>query len=369
MKKFSDDDQQAELDELRKRLEQLTAEFAENEKSWRRAQQIELHLLEAEDLASLFRLMVAGLAKSFHLAQVTLILCDPDHEVRHLLIAGGNQPEEFPGLMFVDSLSGIAPQYVALRSPWLGAYTAADHQLLFPGNIALKSVAVIPLQRQDRLMGSLNFGSDDPHRYTENHATDILAHIGKIASFALENSVNRARLFRAGSIDVLTGWHNRRYLQARLKEEVGRSRRERCMVSCLMIDLDKFKHVNDEHGHLAGDAVLREVAQRIESEIRVNDVAARYGGEEFVVLLPATNLKGAKVIAERIRAAVCEDSIDLGHGVTETITVSIGVSGVIPDIEVNDLKTVGDALLAHADVALYAAKSAGRNQVAFDLAD
>lgn len=369
MKIFSDDNQQADFDELNGRLEQLRTESVRNEKSWRRAQQIELDLLEAEDLASLFRLMVAGLAKSFRLEQVTLILCDPDHEVRHLLIAGGNQPEEFPGLKFVDGLSGLAPQYVALRTPWLGAYAAADHQLLFPGNPALKSVAVIPLQRQDRLMGSINFGSDDPQRYAENQATDILAHLGKIASFSLENTVNRARLFRAGSIDVLTGWHNRRYLQARLKEEIGRSRRERCMVSCLMIDLDKFKRVNDEYGHLAGDAALREVAQRIEAEIRVNDVAARYGGEEFVVLLPATNLGGAKVIAERIRAAVCAEPIDLGHGVAETITVSVGVSGVIPDSEVNDLKTVGDALLAHADVALYAAKSAGRNRVAFDAAD
>ncbi len=363
---LSDNDQQAVADRLRRQLAQLTEESAKNEKILRRAQRLELDLLEAEDLANLFHQIIDGLAASYGLQQVTLVLCDPDHEVRHLLIAGGNQPEEFRELKFVDGLSGLAPQYVAMRAPWLGSYAAADHQLLFPGSVALKSVALIPLQRQGRLMGSINFGSDNPHRYTDDHFTDVLAHLGTIASFALENAVNRARLFRTGSIDVLTGWHNRRYLQARLKEELGRSKRERCMVSCLMLDLDNFKRINDSHGHLAGDAVLREVAQRIESEIRVNDVAARYGGEEFVVLLPATNLRGANVIAERIRGAVCAEPVEMGHGVAEIVTLSVGVAGVMPENSENDLKTIGESLLAHADVALYAAKSAGRNCVRQD---
>lgn len=359
----SDDNPLTEADRLRKKLLQLSDEAVKNENILRRSQQREIDLLNAEDLASLFRRMVEGLGNNLGLKQVTLVLCDPDHEVRHLLIAEGNEPDDFPGVLFVDGLSGLAPQYVALRTPWLGKYNAADHQLTFPGHNNLKSVAMIPLRRQGKLMGSLNFGSADGLRFTEEHATDILAHLGIIASFALENAVNRVRLFRTGAIDVLTGWHNRRYLQTRMKEELGRSRRERCTVSCLMLDIDHFKQVNDNYGHLAGDAVLRELAQRIETEIRVNDVAARYGGEEFVVLLPATDITGAQVIAERIRVAVSATPIELGNGHAETITVSIGVAGVIPGREEDDLKTASEGLLAHADVALYAAKSAGRNRV------
>ena len=222
---------------------------------------------------------------------------------------------------------------------------------------------MIPLTYRRRLIGSINLGSTDPGRFTRTHAADFLAHLGVIASFCIENVVNRARLLRSGFTDVLTGWHNRRYLQVRINEEMARARRDGTHLVCLMLDVDHFKRVNDTWGHAAGDSVLRELAGRIDSQVRASDIAARYGGEEFVVLLPGTDNSSGELLAERIRRAIAASPFLLPNGEEVSMTVSIGIAGVTPDRDAEDLKTLGDALIARADVALYRAKSEGRDQV------
>ena len=361
--------QSADPDDVRLQLAELHAEVARNDGILHKSQARELALLQANDIRSLLRTMINTLAKSYGLAQVTVVICDPDHDVRHLLVAGGTQPEELPGLLFVDALVGLAPQYTMLTLPWLGPYSTSDHQLIFSGKSDIASIAMIPLVHKDKLVGSLNFGSEDASRFTRDRATDFLAHLGLIASFALENVVNRARLLRSGFTDVLTGWHNRRYLQVRMKEELARARRDCSNLVCLMIDIDRFKHVNDSHGHAAGDEVLCELAQRIESQVRASDIAARYGGEEFVVLLPNTDADSGVLLAERIRSAISSTSIDLRYNGSVTVTASVGIASVEPDSDDDDFKTIGDALIARADVALYAAKAAGRDQVAVETAN
>lgn len=361
--------QSDELAELRAQLAELHAEVARNDGILQKSQERELALLQADDIRSLMRTMLITMARSYDLAQVTVVICDPDHDIRHLLVAGGTQPEELPGLLFVDALLGLAPQYAMLTKPWLGPYSTSDHQLIFSGKGDIASIAMIPLIHKDKLVGSLNFGSADKSRFTRNHATDFLAHLGLIASFALENAVNRARLLRSGFTDVLTGWHNRRYLQVRMKEELARARRDGSNLVCLMIDIDRFKRVNDAHGHAAGDDVLCELAQRIESQVRASDIAARYGGEEFVVLLPNTDCDSGVRLAERIRRAIASTPIELRYDGSVTITASVGIACIVPDPRDEDFKTLGDALIARADVALYAAKAAGRDQVAVDAAN
>jgi diguanylate cyclase (GGDEF)-like protein len=348
--------------------EQLLARIESNERKMRRSQQRELRLLQANGLDALLHELLDGLKTSYGLQYVSVVLCDPDHDIRHLMLAAGVPAESYQCLLMVDSLLGLTPQYVALRSPWLGAYSACDHQLIFPGAGQLASIALIPLMHRSQLIGSINLGSTDGTRFTRELATDFLQHLGVIASFCIENAVNRARLLRSGFTDVLTGWHNRRYLQVRLAEELARARRERSYVVCLMLDVDHFKRVNDSWGHIAGDAVLRELANRIDSQVRASDVAARYGGEEFVVLLPDTDSAAAERLAERIRRAIAKSAFELPGGESVTVTVSIGIAAVCPEADAADLKTVGDALLARADVALYRAKSAGRDRIAIDAA-
>jgi two-component system cell cycle response regulator len=352
----------AELDEARRQLEELTTEVARNDEKLRRSQHRELQLLQSPNIDSLFREMTEGLRQSFGLECVSVVLGDPGHDVRHLLVTSVDGPG-IPNLHLVESLIGIAPQYVGLRRPWLGSYAACDHQLIFGNARDIASVAMIPLQYHGELIGSINLGSADADRFTIHHASDFLAQLGVIASFSIENAMNRARLRRSGFTDALTGWHNRRYLQARIKEELARARRDRSNLVCLMLDIDHFKSVNDSWGHAAGDAVLRELAQRIESQVRASDVAARFGGEEFVILLPNTAGEAGLQLAERVRGAVAATPFGLPDGGSTDVTVSIGIASLVPAADDQDFKSLGDALIARADVALYSAKAAGRDRV------
>lgn len=358
----------AELDATRRQLKAMTTAIASNDEKMQRTHRRELRLLQAETLDALIYALTEGLRVSYGLEFVSLVLCDPDHDVRHLLLANGTPAEDFDNLLIVESMSGLAPQFIALQRPWLGPFASCDHQLICPGAVNSRSIAMIPLTYRRKLLGSINLCSADSQRFTASHATDFLAHLGVIASFCIENAINRARLLRSGFTDVLTGWHNRRYLSVRLSEELARARRDGTRLVCLMLDVDHFKRVNDSWGHAAGDAVLREIAQRVESQVRASDVAARYGGEEFVVLLPGTDVAAARLLAERIRESVSGSPIELPGGDALTITASIGISEVQPAPTAKDLKTVGDSLIARADVALYAAKSAGRDRVMIEAA-
>lgn len=347
---------------LRQQIQQMRDEAKQNELLLRKSQQRELDILSAESLAGLLDGLTVGLAKSYAVDAATLVLADPDHAIRHLLIAEGAKLRRPAAVQFVDALTGLAPQYARLNRPWLGAYAAADHQIIF-GDAAYASVAMIALQRQGKLIGSINLGSRDPQRYRRGLASDFLSHLGVIASFAIENTVNRARLLRSGFTDVLTGWHNRRYLQVRLSEELARARRQRHEISCLFMDLDHFKQINDTYGHHAGDLVLAECAHRIDAEVRNSDVAARFGGEEFVVVLPDTNTDAALHLAERVLDAVNRAPVTLPDADAVQVTVSIGVASIAPATFDGDEKTLGEQLLRRADLAMYDAKSAGRNCV------
>ena len=239
----------------------------------------------------------------------------------------------------------------------------ADHHLLFPGILNLKSAALVPLPRKDRATGALCFGSRDATRFTRHHGTDFLAHLGAVAAVCIENAVNRARLLRAGITDFLTGWHNRRYLQQRLKEELARAQRRGGTIACLMIDIDKFKGINDGYGHLAGDNALKEVAHRIEAQIRSMDTAARFGGDELAILLPEATAADAAILAERIREVIAVVPFALNSQISRGLTVSVGVAAASPGRDEADLKAVADRLIADADAALYRAKALGRNRV------
>jgi two-component system cell cycle response regulator len=163
--------------------------------------------------------------------------------------------------------------------------------------------------------------------------------------------------FRAlAETDALTGTYNRRALDERLGAELERAGRYNSKLAILMLDIDEFKKVNDTFGHRAGDQVLCQLATILKRELRGVDLVARYGGEEFVVVLPETNLQGARNFAERILKRVAEH--DFGaDGTPVHVTISVGVA-TYPEVST----TVADDFLSYADQRLYQAKREGRNR-------
>ena len=194
--------------------------------------------------------------------------------------------------------------------------------------------------------------------------------INRLARKARAMARRGAECARRATIDPLTGVKNRGAFDAAMQHAVARARRYDEPLSLLFVDADHFKQINDRHGHPTGDEVLRSLAELIASEVRATDttargsrapLAARYGGEEFVVLLPRTPTEGAALVAERIRERAERAIHGDSAGTPVRATVSIGVSTLGPDEDV-------DGLLRRADAALYRAKAAGRNRVSIAIA-
>jgi diguanylate cyclase (GGDEF)-like protein len=157
--------------------------------------------------------------------------------------------------------------------------------------------------------------------------------------------------------DGLTGVPNKRYFMEALAREITRSQRHRRPLSLAMLDIDHFKAINDTHGHLAGDDVLRELCDRVSGIVRRDELFARYGGEEFVILLPESTLDAATRFAERVLSIVRDKPFGVGESQT-SVTVSVGLAETAGD---NDV--AAEQLIASADLKLYAAKTAGRDRV------
>ena len=162
-------------------------------------------------------------------------------------------------------------------------------------------------------------------------------------------------IYRMTIVDGLTQIHNKRYLFEALEKELIRARRYERDLSVLMFDIDFFKRINDQYGHLAGDHVLRELARIVQDRIRRDEVFARYGGEEFVIVLPETSLAGAVALAENLRERVGSHGFSF-QGEQIPVTISIGCALLQDDKAATDL-------IQRADEKLYQAKRSGRNRV------
>ncbi len=353
----------AEVRGLQRRLKVLMRWAEDNEERYRRFHAQELLLLSTTSLYELLLMVVHETRVKFRLDVITLAVIDPDHEIRHLLQHGGTDIDNLPQVVFVDRLGGLDALFAEPRAPRLGR-TQPDHGALFPPALPQPaSVALLPLVREGRIVGSLNLGSCDQERYRGTHSTDFLAHFGAVVAVCLENALNHERLRRVGLTDTLTGVSNRRYFDGRLAEELRRVQRERQALSCLFLDVDHFKRVNDTHGHGVGDYVLQDVARIIRAHLRNIDILARYGGEEFTALLPGTGREEALMVAERIRRAVRGHRFAYSGVDPLAITISVGISVLARVDRAVDPDEAGRELLERADQALYLAKEGGRDRV------
>ncbi len=163
--------------------------------------------------------------------------------------------------------------------------------------------------------------------------------------------------------DDLTNLYNRRFFFDKMHEEIQRAFRYKHSVSCIIMDLDHFKKINDTFGHLAGDSILRDVASIIRENCRKFDAAARFGGEELIIILPQTDLNNSVLVAEKIRGMVENHKTLIDGGKEIGVTISLGAAAITPHC--NDVETIGIELIKKADMALYNAKENGRNRVEY----
>jgi diguanylate cyclase (GGDEF)-like protein len=356
---------QAENKRLRQQLSMWHDRALETEALFRRHQDWEVELLTITTLDRLLLYLTQGMRDRFQVDVVRLLLDDDTHDVRGLLSRIGNNPRQFSDVIFV-SQPDTFPEYLAqLKQLYLGPIPAGQEEPLFNRQESVRSVALLPLLREQQLLGVLGIGSFNAERYTAEMGTYFLSRLGAICAVCLENAINRARLEIGSLTDALTGLHNRRSLDLRLKDELARACRYGQPLSCVFLDLDFFKQINDEYGHAAGDAVLMQLAERLHAALRACDIAARFGGDELTVLLPGTDADEAMRLANRIHRIIIAQPFKLTESVSLSLTASIGVATSLPLAEQHEMTRWDHDLLHAADMALYESKRAGRNRVSY----
>jgi diguanylate cyclase (GGDEF)-like protein len=248
---------------------------------------------------------------------------------------------------------GVAGWVAEHAAPALISDVAGDARFKsLPGQTtSMASLLCVPLSTREGVIGTITATSDRVNAFTSEHE-ELLTYLGS----SIVKDIENARLYRLSITDSLTKAFNRQYLFQRLPDEIERSKRYGDALSVLLFDVDHFKRFNDTHGHAAGDFVLKEIVRVVQGVVRDVDGLVRYGGEEFLLLLPKTDLAGASLLAERIRAAV--QLAELPWSQTRLqVTVSVGAAQ-------HAHADTDEGLLKRADEALYEAKSTGRNRVA-----
>lgn len=355
----------AENATLRARMAHLLEQAERNHDIMCRHQHFDLAIVGSSGFPDLIGTIFRVLPVISELDVVTLTLVDVDADIRTVMEKLGLDFSLFPDLLFVNDAEELSFPHDGAHSPKpiLGRYSSQAHARAFPTPPqGLASVALVPLMRNKRMIGSLNLGSCDPARFIPSLGTDFVEHMASIIAICLENVISNEMLKYIGLTDSLTGVYNRRYMDRRMLEEIARARRQGYPISCLYIDLDHFKHVNDTVGHQGGDEVLREIAGRIKDELRLSDALGRFGGEEFVALLIDADLDAASHVAERIRAGVAASPVTLSSSFKVPSTVSIGVA-TLELAQDQAIDASAQQLIARADAALYRAKESGRNRV------
>jgi diguanylate cyclase (GGDEF)-like protein len=219
------------------------------------------------------------------------------------------------------------------------------------------SYLCVPMMAQGEIMGIFHLRKDTPEDQEQMKAIgQFAATVAETMALALANLKLRETLRNQAIRDCLTGLYNRRYLEETLERELSRAKRKDKPLGIIMLDLDRFKQLNDTYGHEAGDHVLRTLGDLLQSHVRASDIACRYGGEEFVLILPEADAAVTFNRAEELRLAV-EALPVFYRGQQLGVTISLGVA-VRPQHGDS-----GETLLRAADQALYAAKEQGRNRV------
>jgi diguanylate cyclase (GGDEF)-like protein len=315
--------------------------------------------IDASDPSDIYESILAQSADLLKAERSSLLLFD--HNANELTLkAARGIPVAVGEIGAIRMGEGIAGSVLSEGRPLVTTIDAMGKQSAPERRYKTGSFISYPIAIGQRKIGVLNVADKIGGAAYDESDLNMIDLVAPQIALALERAAwqHRANQFQLMSItDPLTGLHNRRYLEARLSEELNRSKRYDHPMSFMMIDIDDFKLYNDRNGHQAGDRALEITAQCLRSTLRKVDVASRYGGEEFSILLPQTTLKEAGAIADRLRRKITLTKFP--HGDSQplgAVTVSIGLSSFSPALD------SVEAIIRAADRALYHAKSHGKNR-------
>ena len=219
----------------------------------------------------------------------------------------------------------------------------------------IKSMVCVPLSFKDDIIGILYVDDFSPRKFNKGEL-GLLSILSSFAAMSIDHARLHANTRKMAFTDGLTGLYNHRHFQEQMEREISRAGRYDESFSLLMLDIDDFKKLNDAHGHVFGDKVLKKLSEILKSSIRDSDTAARYGGEEFAVILPKVERQHAFVMAQRIRKQIKAKTAGMMRG-KGSLTVSLGISSYPADAKARL------ELIRKADKALYEAKRLGKDRV------
>ncbi|MBI4261439.1 MAG: diguanylate cyclase, partial [Actinobacteria bacterium] len=335
-----------------------TADPATSEGSFRVLSDVARLLVSESDLSRLLDAIADALAGLIPYDDLTLYQADLAlRQLRPVLVRGGDAEQIllYGACPFGQGISGLAAERL---EPILSNDVHLDPRAQqIPGTPPdePESLVAVPLVARGELKGVLSVYREGGGNWFTEDERDLATRFAEMAALALDNAQIRQRLESESITDSLTGLYNHRYFQERLAEEMRRSDRTRRPVAVILIDIDDFKRVNEEGGHLCGDRVLAGLASVLREEARQEDVLCRVGGEEFALILPGTVAQDAVLLADRLREEIDRTGFDGPDG---RITVSMGVA------EGPTHATGPRELMACANLALLQAKAAGKDRVA-----
>ncbi len=318
--------------------------------------QVQRELLAQLDLEPTLNKIVERAQRLLHATTCTVFLLEADGLTLRPLASAGE---------FAKELMAQRPRLGEGLTGWVvehGLPQKVDRTDLDPRPVQVsetpeddESLLCAPLEIRGQVAGALLL-SGEPDQYTENDL-DFLVALAQVASLAIANSQTFDQVQYQATVDELTKAFNRRFLTQNLRAELARAARLGYSVGLLMVDVDDLKIINDDHGHLVGDDLLRAVVEGLRAGIRESDWVARYGGDEFAVVLPGCSHAQLRVVGEKLRRSVAERRLLLKDGRSLGITVSLGGS-VFPEVA-HDL----DELVSQADANELRAKQASGDQV------
>jgi len=319
--------------------------------------QLARSLTSSFDLDTILRTILEQMERMVEAELWALLMLDESSHDLYYAIAAGEEQEAFRGLR-VKAGEGVAGWVLEHGETLIVPEAAGDSRVAqteAPRTLPVRSVIALPLRGRKGTQGVIEIFN--PGAEMSDYSIAFLHILADHAAIAIENAHDVARIQQLTITDDVTGLYNVRHLYDVLKRELKRSAKSMRPLSLAFLDLDRFKLVNDAHGHLVGSELLAHIGNRLRELSRPRDACFRYGGDEFAILMPETGAKEALELARTINCALTLTQFEMKNGLKLSVTASVGLATAPDD------GTAVHAILGAADARMYAVKGEARGQV------